>query len=109
MFNKVVMLAATLGLIASAGAAFAQAPAPIGLWQGANTGDYIQVLGNGNCSASGMVNVAGRCEWLPTSTGGVLNLYYPMPLQPGRIGWSITWIDRNTILVNGVERFYRRG
>ena len=56
-----------------------------------------------------MVKVAGRCEWLSTSTGGVLNLYYPMPLQPGRISWSVRWLDRNTILLNGVERFRRRG
>jgi hypothetical protein len=87
----------------------AQSPAPIGLWQGQNSGDYIRINTNGSCSATGTVNVAGRCEWLPTSAGGVLNMYYPMPLAPGRIGWSVIWINRNTIRLNGVELFVRRG
>jgi hypothetical protein len=90
-------------------AALAQSPMPIGLWQGERSRDYLQINGDRSCSASGTVNVAGRCEWLPTSTGGILNMYYPMPLQPGRIGWSVQWLDRNTLLLNGVERFVRRG
>jgi hypothetical protein len=90
-------------------AARAQSPAPVGLWQGANSGDFLMIQANGSCSARGTVNVAGRCEWLPSARGGILNMYYPMPLQPGRIGWSIIWIDRNTLMVNGVERFHRRG
>src|SRR5262245_9409153 len=85
-----------------------QAPAPFGLWQGERSGDYMLINADGSCSASGTVNVAGRCEWLPTSVGGVLNMYYPMPLRPGRIGWSVTWIDRNTLMLNSVERFIRR-
>ena len=84
----------------------AQSAMPIGLWRGQNSGDLIQI-GPGGCSARGTVNVAGTCEWLPTSTGGVLNLYYPMPLAPGRVGWSVTWLDGNTLLINGVERFVR--
>ena len=87
----------------------AQSPMPFGLWQGQNSGDYILIRNDRTCSASGMVNVAGSCEWLPTSAGGVLNMYYPMPLQPGRIGWSIIWINRNTLRINGVELFVRRG
>jgi hypothetical protein len=96
-------------LVTAAQSAQAQSPAPIGVWRGENSGDHIVVRADGSCSASGTVNVAGRCEWLPTSAGGILNLYYPMPLEPGRIGWSIIWINRNLIMVNGVERFHRRG
>src|SRR5690349_1737780 len=51
-------------------------PAPIGLWQGMNSGDYIMVQANGACSASGTVNVAGTCTWNATSTGGVLTMTY---------------------------------
>ena len=86
----------------------AQSPMPYGLWQGQNSGDYILINLDGSCSASGIVNVAGRCRWLPTSVGGVLNMYYPMPLRPGRIGWSVIWINRNLLRINGVELFVRR-
>jgi hypothetical protein len=87
----------------------AQSPPPFGLWQGQNSGDYLRINRNGSCAATGTVNVAGRCQWLPSSVGGVLNMYYPMPLAPGRIGWSVIWINRNTIRLNGVELFIRRG
>jgi hypothetical protein len=110
---RVLKLAALMGslaasFVATLQSAQAQAPAPFGLWQGQRSGDYILINNDGSCSASGTVNVAGRCEWLATSVGGVLNMYYPMPLQPGRVGWSVTWIDRNTLMLNGVERFVRR-
>jgi hypothetical protein len=81
---------------------------PYGLWRGENSGDYLLISQDGSCQASGAVNVAGRCEWLASSRGGVLNMYYPMPLRPGRIGWSVIWINRNTIVLNGVERYYRQ-
>jgi hypothetical protein len=98
-----VLAAAVAAPIAAAPqSAQAQSPMPIGLWQGQNSRDLIQINGDGSCSARGTVNVAGTCEWLPTSTGGVLNMYYPMPLQPGRTGWSVTWLDRNTLLINAV-------
>ena len=104
--SLVVVGAATL---LAASSAQAQSPMPFGLWQGQNSGDYILIKTDRTCSASGMVNVAGRCEWLSTSAGGVLNMYYPMPLRPGRIGWSVIWINRNTLRINGVELFVRRG
>lgn len=104
---RAIVIAAPLAVVSPS--VLAQSPMPIGLWQGATSGDFIMIQANGSCSARGTVNVAGRCEWLPTSAGGVLNLYYLMPLQPGRIGWSIIWVDRNTLMVNGVERFHRRG
>jgi hypothetical protein len=89
--------------------ASAQSPAPIGLWQGLNSGDYIWVQANGACSAQGTVNVSGTCTWSATSTGGVLTMTYQWTIGPAHIGWSIRWIDRNTILVNNVEQFVRRG
>jgi hypothetical protein len=84
-------------------------PPPIGLWQGQNSGDFILVEGNGACSASGSVNVAGTCTWSATSTGGVLTMTYQWTIAPAHIGWSIRWINRNVILVNNVEQFVRRG
>jgi len=84
-------------------------PAPIGLWQGQNSGDYMMIQANGACSASGTVNVSGSCSWNATSTGGVLTMTYPMPVAPGHIYWSIRWISRDVILVNNVEQFFRRG
>jgi hypothetical protein len=111
-FKHALRTVAALTLLAipnfSSGA-HAQSPMPYGLWQGQNSGDYMLIRRDGNCSASGTVNVAGRCEWLPTSAGGVLNMYYPMPLQPGRIGWSVIWVNRNLLRINGVELFVRKG
>lgn len=113
-FRHVLRTLAALAVVAApnlfaTSSAHAQSPAPFGLWQGQNSGDYIRINTNGSCSATGTVNVAGRCEWLSTSAGGVLNMYYPMPLAPGRIGWSVIWVNRNTIRLNGVELFIRRG
>jgi hypothetical protein len=105
--SVLALLAAPDLLVTSS--AQAQSPMPYGLWRGQNSGDYILIRRDGNCSASGMVNVAGRCEWLSTSAGGVLNMYYPMPLQPGRIGWSVIWVNRNLLRINGVELFVRKG
>ncbi|MBX3501230.1 MAG: hypothetical protein KF889_17455 [Alphaproteobacteria bacterium] len=84
-------------------------PAPIGLWQGMNSGDFILVQPNGACSASGTVNVAGTCTWNATSTGGVLTMTYQWTIGPARIHWSIRWLGRDVILVNNVEQFARRG
>ena len=44
-----------------------------------------------------------------TATGGVLTMTYQWTVGPAHIGRSIRWIDRNTILVNNVEQFVRRG
>jgi hypothetical protein len=111
LLARALRLAAVMTLLATAvlpEAAQAQSPPPFGLWQGANSGDFLLIQTNGSCSASGTVNVAGRCQWIPSARGGILNMFYPMPLAPGRIGWSIIWLDRNTLMVNGVERFLRR-
>ena len=102
-------LAAAAALYISQAAHAQGSPAPIGLWQGKNSGDYILVQVNGSCSASGSIKVAGTCTWSATSTGGVLTMTYPWTLAPGHIGWSIRWINRNTLLINNVEQFVRRG
>ncbi len=83
--------------------------APIGLWQGQNSGDYLWVQSNGTCSAQGTVNVSGTCTWNATATGGVLTMTYPWTIAPGHILWSIRWVNRNVIFVNNVEQFVRRG
>ena len=103
-------LALLVVLITAAQPAQAQeAPPPFGVWWGENSGDYIVLNADGSCSftaVSGTVYVAGSCDWLPSSAGGILTLYYPLPLEPGRVSWSIIWIDHNLIMVNGVERFH---
>lgn len=103
-------LLCALSLIGLSPAATAQgSPAPIGLWQGLNSGDYIMVQPNGACSASGSVNVAGTCSWNATSTGGVLTMTYQWTIGPARIHWSIRWLGRDMLLINNVEQFARRG
>ena len=102
----------SIGIAAAAGlsaAAQAQAPPPVGLWQGESSGDFILVQADGACSASGSYNMSGSCTWQPTGSGGILTMQYQWTIGPGYTRWSITWMDNNVILVNGVERFFRRG
>lgn len=104
------LLLCALSLMAPSQGANAQgSPAPIGLWQGMNSGDFIMVQPNGACSASGTVNVAGTCTWNATSTGGVLTMTYQWTIGPARIHWSIRWLGRDLLLINNVEQFARRG
>src|SRR6478672_10353234 len=98
-----LILGAALASLPQAAAAQGS-PAPVGLWQGQNSGDHIWVKPNGECSASGTVNVSGSCTWNPTSAGGILTMTYQWVRGPGQIHWSVIWIDRNVIQVNGVER-----
>lgn len=106
----ICLLLCALSLMAPSQATNAQgSPAPIGLWQGMNSGDYIMVQPGGACSASGTVNVAGTCTWNATSTGGVLTMTYQWTIGPGRIHWSIRWLGRDLLLINNVEQFARRG
>jgi hypothetical protein len=97
--------AAAIVLTATAAEA---SPAPIGLWQGTTSGDYILLQANGQCSASGSINIAGYCQWMDTATGGVLQLTYQWVKGPGHIDWSIRWLNQQSILVNNVETFVRR-
>jgi hypothetical protein len=89
--------------------AHAQSPAPIGVWQGLNSGDYLVIQANGSCSARGTVNVAGTCTWQSSSAGGILTMTYPWTIAPGHIYWNIIWVNKTTLMVNSVERFVRRG
>src|SRR5687768_12937486 len=103
-------LALLVVLITAAQPAQAQeAPPPFGVWWGENSGDDLVLNADGSCSASCTVNVAGSCDWLPSSARAILTLYYPMPLEPGRVSWSIIWIDQNLMMVNGVEPFHLVG
>ena len=89
-----------------------EAPPPFGMWQGENSGDYLVLNEDWSCfftALNGTVNVGGWCDWMPSSVGGILTMYYPMPLEPGRVSWSIIWIDQNLLMVNGVERFFLIG
>jgi hypothetical protein len=107
MMSPVLPLAALLTACAASVALAQSAPPPVGTWQGENTGDILQVLGDGSCSASGMVNVAGTCGWSPTATGGVLTMTYAGLPELANLYYNVTWIDGNTILLNSVERFFR--
>ena len=99
---------AVLCLITSAGPALAQAPYPIGFWTTADGGEQLLVQGN-QCSfaALGGVQVAGDCTWEATSRGGILAIWYPMPLGPEAVRYNVVWIDDYTISVWG-DIFYRR-
>src|SRR4051812_43069506 len=90
---QVCALAAVVAFLAAPPPARAQSSMPFGLWQGERSGDYIWIGRDFSCATRGLVNVAGTCEWLANRSGGVLNLYYPMPLQAGRIGWSVLRLD----------------
>jgi hypothetical protein len=107
MKARISALAAVLAAAFASGALAQSAPPPVGTWQGENTGDILQLLGDGSCSASGMVNVAGTCSWSPTSTGGILTMTYAGLPQLANLHYNVSWLDENTLLVNSVERFFR--
>lgn len=92
-----------------AGSALAQAAAPFGYWTTADNGEHLMLDQNANCSfyAVGGVQVAGNCTWDSTSRGGILSIWYSMPLGPAAVRYNVIWIDDNTISVFG-DIFYRR-
>jgi hypothetical protein len=94
---------------ATSQSAHAQSRAPFGVWQGERAGAYLVIYRDGSCSATA-VRIVAQCEWRPNPdrSGGMLTMYYTFLIQPGRIGWSLLWLNRNTLLVNGVERYFRR-
>lgn len=109
MISKTFPLCCLLLVAVSPTARAQESPAPIGLWQGMSSGDYIWVQANGACSASGSFNMSGNCTWSATATGGVLTMTYQWTVGPANVAWSIRWLGRDLILVNQVERFARRG
>jgi hypothetical protein len=105
MTAREMFLAAAMAA-ALAPAARAEAPAPLGRWVSTTSGAVFVIAGNG-CSFQGQVTVVGQCDWAPTSRGGILTLFYPLPLEPGKIYYSVVWVDQNTITVEG-EYFFRQ-
>jgi hypothetical protein len=89
---------------------FAAAPPPVGYWVTADGGEKLLVQGNAQCSfaATGAATWGGTCGWQPSSIGGILSVWYSTIGGPAAVRWSVIWVDRNTIKVDG-DVFYRRG
>lgn len=89
----------------------AQASAPpIGNWVNVNKTNGLVVEQNGVCGflVNGKAKWSGTCTWeTPSARGGILDLTYPMPLQPGHIRWSVIWVNQTTITLDG-ETFYKQ-
>jgi hypothetical protein len=84
-------------------AASAQAPPPYGHW--ATQGKIEELVVNQNATCGffyrGRVKVSGRCTWMSTGRGGILDIIYPMPVQPGHVRYNVVWVNRTTITVWG--------
>jgi len=99
-----------LGIMISIQPVVAQnAPAPIGNWVNQGKTNGLVVERNGTCGflVNGKAKWSGTCRWTPSARGGILDLQYPMPLQPGHIRWSVVYINQTTISVDG-EAFYKQ-
>jgi hypothetical protein len=103
--------AALLLGLASVQTARAQASAPpIGNWVNINKTNGLVVMQNGTCGflVNGKAKWSGACRWeTPSARGGILDLQYPMPLQPGHIRWSVIYVNQTTITLDG-EAFYKQ-
>lgn len=101
-----------LTLLALAPAARADSFAPVGLWRGEASGDFLLVWGEGFCSMAGSVVIAGPCTWASADQEGdregTLSLTAERTPGPQSLDLAVRWIDAETILV-GTERFERRG
>lgn len=87
------------------------APPPIGNWVNQGKTNGLVVEQNGTCGflVNGKAKWSGTCRWeTPSAKGGILDLQYPMPLAPGHIRWSVIYVNRTTITVDG-ETFYKQG
>ena len=104
-----LMLASAVILLVEAKPALAQAPMPIGNWYSKTSPSVLVVEQTANCGFfyKGKVQVSGRCTWNASSNGGILDITYPMPLEPGHVRYNIVWIDKDKIRVWG-EVFYRK-
>ena len=90
--------------------AIAQAAPPIGNWVNVNKTNGLVVEQNGVCGflVNGKAKWSGTCRWeTPSAKGGILDLQYPMPLQPGHIRWSVIYVNQTTITLDG-EAFYKQ-
>src|ERR1700744_6626201 len=87
----------------AAAPAHAQAPPPIGHWVTQGSVEELWVFSNGNCGFyfKKQLRVAGRCSLNASSRGGILDIVYPMPLQPGHVRYSCVYVNRTTMSVFG--------
>ena len=91
------------------GRAYAQAPAPYGVWAiGNDPSNYgtLIVTPNGcqfkgTSPSTGPVLIAGNCSWDSTSRGGILTIVNVYNYQPAPIRYNIVWINQTTISVFG--------
>jgi hypothetical protein len=100
-----------LGVMSNQAARAQAAPPPIGNWVNVNKTNGLVVEQNGTCGflVNGKAKWSGTCTWeTPSARGGILDLTYPMPLQPGHIRWSVIWVNQTTITLDG-ESFYKQG
>ena len=100
-----LLAAALVAFVQMSASAFAAAPPPYGSWRSRTSTGELHLYRNGSCAYIGYTPVYGRCRWNASSNGGILTLFYPMPLEPGKIYFNIVWINRTTIAIFG-ERFY---
>jgi len=79
------------------------APAPIGHWATQGKIEELVVYSNATCGFfyRGQVRVSGRCSWMASSRGGILDITYSMPLAPGHVRFSVVWVNQSAITVNG--------
>lgn len=89
-------------------AARADSFAPVGLWRGEASGDFLLVWGEGFCSVAGSVTIAGPCTWAARDRAGTLSMTAERTPGPRSLDLAVRWIGPDTILV-GTERFRRRG
>jgi|HubBroStandDraft_1064217.scaffolds.fasta_scaffold645270_2 hypothetical protein len=103
-------LALLLGVMSNQTARAQAAPPPIGSWLNVNKTNGLVVEQNGACGflVNGKAKWSGTCSWeTPSAKGGILDLQYPMPLQPGHIRWSVIYVNQTTITLDG-EAFYKQ-
>lgn len=99
-----------LGVIGVETANAQAAPPPIGYWNNQGKTNSLVVEQNGTCGflVNGKAKWSGACRWeTPSARGGILDLQYPMPLQPGHIRWSVVYVNQTTITLDG-ETFYKQ-
>jgi len=101
--RTIVAAATACAAVLMPAAAPAQAPPPFGHWATQGRIEELFVYQNATCGFffRGHVRVSGRCTWMSTGRGGILDITYPMPLQPGHVRYNVVWVNRTTITVWG--------
>jgi hypothetical protein len=98
-----------LGVMSNQIARAQAAPAPIGNWANKTEGLVVEQSGTCGFLVNGKVAYSGTCKWeTPSAKGGILDLQYPMPLAPGHIRWSVIYVNKTTITLDG-DVFYKQG